>query len=887
MAAKAHIRPRPIRIAFLIEETEHWQAMLDAIFANCFGRWGGRFNLLVPYENGSMRPSYVHWLERYDPDIIYSYVDLSDAEIASIHERFYPSFFIRHDFSRQNSRDERAFRPGLPVEALGSLSVTLAASYRSPQWRRQGPMTLIDTELGRKPSQFVQENFGCCSQSLTRWPIGADIAETFETVTLGSVPIPNNSNSQPDKHDDVVVDENQFLERISNEKNLIGLSQLSAWLCPRLAFHDHLWAESVNVVVGDSFVDRVVFWNGRSHVPVWLDHGLVTVKTSTEQLDDQRFFNLFLRIIQNRVDARSGSSSNGHFKLRAAALSNSDLQALCDKFRSSDHHHFYSAEPTITLDSCVPSADALKSARLHVEGAMMLHGQDWHEIVFSESVFRPSLIYPRHIRDVGRLPTWTSQGGWALDLNISRTLNYSRFQNVQHSWMLPFRLRMVDGFVSKYQPPNNAPICVPRATGQGFLGLFGFAEGQLPEVTIPTDDAAFRTALCNPRTWWPFDHSRHEPIPGIAVDIRPSDKGKYLTALLQRSGGIHRAGEIFLQRFWKDQFDRVGGAAAATDDRIEQITRTLKKRLKDGALGCEDDWQRVGRVVLAEARNVRFANRYLRFDELAGQFESFRNAFWENNDPGSPREEWDDDEQRSLGESVQYLCQREILYQGHEWRCPRCYNKNWVGIAALKQSMECEVCSHVIPAPVTGPWHFKLDAFILEGLREHSMLSYVWCLRRLEEIAAASFFFLEPHELFYTSESADKRIADAEIDLITVADGVVRLCEIKAANRVLDIDKFANVAKRVRPDIATLAVMEPISSALSAKLSQLESALSGTNIAAELIHLHDQDIRPESNASNRSADPHPDNLVRVSRKRLNGCQPVFDSWFQVTRSQLN
>jgi hypothetical protein len=41
----AYTRPRPIRVAFLVDENEHWAVMLDAIFANCYSRWGGRFNL--------------------------------------------------------------------------------------------------------------------------------------------------------------------------------------------------------------------------------------------------------------------------------------------------------------------------------------------------------------------------------------------------------------------------------------------------------------------------------------------------------------------------------------------------------------------------------------------------------------------------------------------------------------------------------------------------------------------------------------------------------------------------------------------------------------------------------------------------------------------------
>jgi hypothetical protein len=377
MTEKAHIRPRPIRVAFLIEEHEHWQPMLDAIFADCFDRWGGRFNLLVPRENGSIRGSYVRWLELYDPDIIYSYVDLSESEVALIHERFYPSFLVHHGPNRKGSRDERAFRPSLPIQALGSLSVTIGGLPGDPTSPRK-PIALLGTRRGLRPSQFIQENFGCYGRSPTARSMADDMPEFVQTVTFVSEAIHNNLETNPLASGDVVADEHVFLDRISKERNLIGLSQLSAWLCPRLEFHDDSWAESICLVVGDSFIDRVVFWNGRSHLPVWLDSGLVTLKTSKEQLDDPGFFSSLIGIIRNRIRVPTSNSSSAHFRLRSASLTQSELDRVCDNFRNQDKRAFYSAEAAITLDSCVPSADALKNPKQLTGDGMWFQGRDWH-----------------------------------------------------------------------------------------------------------------------------------------------------------------------------------------------------------------------------------------------------------------------------------------------------------------------------------------------------------------------------------------------------------------------------------------------------------------------------------------------------------------------------
>lgn len=55
---KAYLRPRPIRTAYLVEETERWRATLERIFNDAFGRWGGRFSLIVPCINGAVHPEY-------------------------------------------------------------------------------------------------------------------------------------------------------------------------------------------------------------------------------------------------------------------------------------------------------------------------------------------------------------------------------------------------------------------------------------------------------------------------------------------------------------------------------------------------------------------------------------------------------------------------------------------------------------------------------------------------------------------------------------------------------------------------------------------------------------------------------------------------------------
>ena len=220
-------------------------------------------------------------------------------------------------------------------------------------------------------------------------------------------------------------------------------------------------------------------------------------------------------------------------------------------------------------------------------------------------------------------------------------------------------------------------------------------------------------------------------------------------------------------------------------------------------------------LVLAEARSERLPSRYLKFDDLRNAFNEYRNAYWAKHPPATPCDEWDELEKRSLATSIKHLCQGEILHQGHEWRCRQCFNNNWVSLDDMKRVMVCDVCGRNEPAPVAESWHFRINDFVLEGLREHGLLPTIWCLAKCAEHANTSFFYLDAHELLFTKESANKGKPDAELDLLIVSDCVVRLVEAKASGQGIEIAKTAELAKRLRPDLVTLAVMEASGSTLT------------------------------------------------------------------------
>lgn len=162
-----------------------------------------------------------------------------------------------------------------------------------------------------------------------------------------------------------------------------------------------------------------------------------------------------------------------------------------------------------------------------------------------------------------------------------------------------------------------------------------------------------------------------------------------------------------------------------------------------------------------------------------------------------------------LDKSIQHLCDAQLLFQGREWQCRKCYNRNWVSIDEISRTLVCDICQSEKSAPVSGDWAFRLNDFVLEAYRDHGVEPVVWSLWRLSERARTSFYFAPSMSLWDDyPENADG--PTAEIDALTVVDGILYLVEAKASARLSadEIENLLNVCERVRPDVLLIALME-------------------------------------------------------------------------------
>ena len=838
-------RARPIRLAFLVDLTEASHPILEAIFEYCYSIWGGRFSLIVPCEDGKPIPAFLPWLKTFDPDLIYTYIDLADDVQRQLHETFYPSALQYHWFGREGE-GHLNYKPSPAISPLSIATLLpLAGAFNGFDGTRG---CRIIGAMGRMENdRFLRDSFGIA---------GPQLRNSLQSILVDSgsmVFVIADDEVQPKQRyvhgaETTLSNPSTLLGQMATNRRIRGTAQLSSWLSPRLDLRSRRWDGGFNIVVGDSVSDRVLFWNARSLMPPWLDGNDVDLCIPRAEFENAEFITS-LREFINRRNFVHGDNNNGPCRaiLRSVSLANEELAILAGQVTQGQNWNIYSHESIGTVAECMPEAEALERAYF-VAGDHSFHSSNvWSESFSTGNELRLTTKEPEHLRHVPVSLSHPSMGAWAIDLDIERNVDHSPYSNVHHRWRLPRRLRVTQAFLKHYQLSKPlGEIVGPRVSSGGFLTLYATANFDLPKVRLPTDSDAIRTAFQAGHDWLPFKRygdQNQGMLPQLCYETSRSSAGRHFWGVYQLFGGMNNARSFLLHEFWCKQLQNYGATDQRTDARQERVQTKLLRRIGAHPLDLADANQlhTLSDILLQEADSVRMKVHSIDWADFESDFKDIAeryDAAYQAQDPNHNQEEEDRWRADSLRRSVQDLCGLGVLHQGYENKCPKCLHRSWVSIADLTPQIVCEVCHEERPAPVNKAWQFRLNGFLREALQRHGVGPLFWVLSRYQHNSSDSFWFEGPLDIYFNEAAANAKRPQTDIDLTIIVNGVVRMCEVKQSERQFNNPlKLAQTMSRLRPDIATIAVMEPNSPVLQRKFDEFSAALAGTNIKPELITL--------------------------------------------------
>lgn len=834
-------RPRPIRVAFLVQENEHAHLAFDGIFADCYRRWGGRYSLIVPCVENRIQEAFWPWLKAFDPDVVYSYVSLSEEDVLDLHERLNPSVYERHKHYREPRLDVFGFSPAYGAAPLSSLSTIFRlARHRRPDGAG-GRLSIIDSWFTETPSRFLTDNFGTY-----HWSYGTSVYPQDAKQAAGLLTIVSPDKEQDRKFgipsDLTTIPDELAAFQAFTERRVTSLSMASLYFAPQLDIRGHRWGGSFNLVIGDSYADRLLFWNARLLIPGWLRGDLCCLSVSQEQLQDDDFFDALVAFINRHNHVNEGSGGHSNLTLRSTSVPAGDLDEIAKRLRKARCWSMVRTQFVASLDELIPSAADLEHASFgHGLGGILETRPDWTDFSWEFPNIRPPSSIPDHLLDAPPRQHFTT-GAWATDHILEHEEPKPRFSDTNY-WLLPRAWRMGGAFAATFSSASRDLVYPVRSTKEGYLTLFESIDRTIHSLTVPSAYEAMHHALCRDGQWVRMAGYKGPTVPqSRAIWMSPSNEARYLNGILGMAGGLSEARRFLLHPFMTEIFARLGGTPNLPVDKVAPTVARLRKlrpRISAFDLADGQEQHALGMLIVKAAQNLKSPRTFVKYSSLSEAWTQHREAFWQRHGlkpEDDPRIDWEAHEQQSLDECLIALRRRQMFFQGHQWVCPECHHRNWVDLIELKPMLTCAICRHEEEAPITFEWLFRPNEFLIEGLRDHSVLSLVWVLTALSNEARQSFLYAGPSWFHFEDAEAGP---DAEADLLAVCDGIAILCEAKsswASLRTRDLDDLVALAKRLRPDVALLAIMETGEN-LAPKISEAKQTLADEGIELRLMTL--------------------------------------------------
>jgi hypothetical protein len=823
-----------VRIAYLVP-TAAPDDLLDRIFEESLSRWGGRRTPIIPTDGNEINTDYWRLLDLWDADIIYSYSDLSPVLAYRLYYSFAPSKILMHSAVQSHDNYTPSFQSNcqflsalsfLPLFQRGAESSGLVAE-------------LIDSEAWDKDERDLADSVGfpfkCCLG------IGLGNFKKSRCLRYRKDATARQFNVEGARYLNNV---DEWLDEISKQSNALMLAAFADMRAPYLrnwSQHGQTWDDHLTVVIGDSTDDRLLMWNGQhrySQSHAGNEIPIIRVSQKRLSLGVPEWLKNWIMVKNSRhIEQNFAKRTN----LISCSVSKEDLNSFAKEL-SSNH--------TLITTEYLETPNIFSPDNRNDERETWLYpGARTTSTRFLANELELPASVPWHLE--GTETSRLMMGVWAVDLQIDRQEDHSPFDNKQHVWNFPRRLRLetavaFENYASDESQRNMhlAPP-PPRPSREGHLTIWDGTNWSRPILKLPRDNYAFRQSLQK----IPYGSPQYsvskvtfglepelESTPKIISsnyrysNITLSDKARDLLGVFQLFGSLNEALAFLTDPFWLAVIERL-----SPEEPHEKRTYIKEIAKMITGLTSEPEGETTGEQIAERA--LQFAGQLLSSQKLLSvDFDWLLNLAIEQlkmaKDQRSELKEM-------LKGSVEYLRNREFLWQGFHWKCLSCEHHNWIGLDRLTTFSACEICRRSQASPVAGSLHLRLNPFVQHAFASSSSQGPVfWCLKKLAEmtrlrsgVQTQSFSFAPAFDLY----DGDSERPSTDLDITANINGKFVLVEVKKSfagvNQAL-VEQLVQNGERLRPDFLMLAIpqCDPPNLKVSQLFSELASRLKALDV---------------------------------------------------------
>lgn len=795
---------RPIKIAYLIPHEEsksnHW--IIDAVFYESYTRWAGALTLLIPTNNNSfLSNEYERWLELYDPDFVYTYVDLEKEFVKKLDYLCCPIALLSFKDNSHGAEKTRwqDYLPewGIYLNSISSLS-TLHSPYADYK-QSIGSNKIVLTQYGiDNEERFLTDNYGTNFDLLN---VTNPRKGLFETCCLAPKDLPANHSVGTTR----ITSFAEVISHIANNK-VIPISRLAlihSNSVPRVM--PRSWGRNFDLFVGDRCLDRIHFWNGR-HFSSDIYGIAGTLLVKKDLFNDTEFVKPLGQYF-NKHNYRGQEWGSPRVALRSYSLTTEELSHIKDVLEK-----FTFNQVLVTNPHNIPAIPTGEDFEKYYSD----RSDDMNTFKVNETNNTIQPDEPEHFKYTPPRYRGINRGQWAIELAIERHNDLSRFSNVIDIWKLPRRKKVTRAFTRNLSKVSYNHLLTLLPTNDSFpFRSDSVKNDYYYDLSLPIDSTIFRFLILDlPKL--PSDDLRASLNYESYKEMSISDKGQNLRGVISMFNNRVNESACLTNKYWRqvirssqvikkkeenNNYDKP--ESKNRDNYFTNLFNKLWHKITKKSQVVIKEKENRNKVVLLNTEHV-FAfgklRSYLPNDKLIKEQIQQKVNFKNLKDIKKHYKS-------SLTDALEDMISKNVFYQVHQWRCLYCGHANIRTFDQMKKKNECEICVKSYFAPINIAWKYKLNNFIFNSLVSRNGLTVLWALNNFQDRGIQnSFYYLPEVDLFLDRDSSESK---NEIDILCVVEGKFYATEVeKSASSFIgksdEIKKFIKKINLIRPDVALL-----------------------------------------------------------------------------------
>lgn len=782
-----HTRNRPVRAAFLIDTSRKAQALLqiEKVIEFASRKWGGKFFQIIPAPRGTVSNAWMEYLVQYDPDFIYSKVELSSNSTKKITQMLNASFL---DI---DTRNFISLRPD-PIDVLPDAKNT-AFLWRNPFQT----YSILNFDLGHSANtpayirKFIKLNFG-------------QLSGDYYTKQL--------------------TDGHVLQKSVTTKASLVAaMQELAKWnrhIYPieycyvpgvdRQSVREDYNGEVRTLFIGDNPDDLIHYWNHALLTPDWLSYRMINAWVPTKFLEDKHLLTA-LRGWINKFRGTGNSNDPHRINIRSSSV---NLPILKKYARLLSENLYF-------------STDVQK-----ITGPAKLSYQD-HISIFGDM---DSYSVSGRAFELSIKPVEQTQGGmggqqWMTDFFIEQENPDRRIVNPSQYWLLFPRYNAL-----AYHTLNKVGARINRL---GQPTTFMSRDDRLTSITLPDDRTILSNLLLGKRHFNYHSRDPREKVSQLSFsNYRSSQAGRSLRGFIHLFGGLMEAAHFFENPYWRRVFMTMAGEDPLGDTRLNQDLRkstekNLKVLLQQGKTSTK--------AVDAWVNRIQSYAREIKVESQEKDFNFFENEFLEEiktyNKINRKNTKYTDNNKRGIKEDLSYLIDIKLLRLGVQHKCIHCGLKSFYEVEAVGSHNECIGCGYSFTLEAEQSWIYKLNTIAGHNGAIYSQVPLILALGELCSESRYSFYFHPPVDVFIGKH--EKHLTD--FDLFAIVDGKLIIGEVKndqGGFKDDDFDKLYEAALILKPHKVILSSLDSAPNFVNQKrIDNLRARLKNQDTKVEWLNL--------------------------------------------------